>query len=131
MPAQNSGWTDERVDNLVGRVLQTGVTVAAAIVFAGGVLYLARHGAEPQDYRIFKGEPAELRGLLGIEVGAAQFHGRSVIQLGLVLLILTPIARVALMGFAFVRQRHATFVVVTLIVLGVLFYSLFSGYVGG
>ena len=47
------------------------------------------------------------------------------ITLGLLLLIATPVARVAMSAYAFLRQRDRTYVAVTLFVLAVLFYSLF------
>jgi uncharacterized membrane protein len=50
-----------------------------------------------------------------------------VIQLGLILLIATPVARVALSLLAFAVQKDKMYVVVTAIVLGLLVYSLFFG----
>jgi uncharacterized membrane protein len=51
----------------------------------------------------------------------------SVIQLGLLLLIATPVARVAMSLVAFILQRDRVYVVVTLIVLAVLIFSLTGG----
>ena len=51
--------------------------------------------------------------------------GRGIIQLGLLLLIATPVARVVFSVIGFVRQRDFVYVVLTLIVLAVLLYSLF------
>ena len=47
-------------------------------------------------------------------------RGRALIQLGLLLLIATPVARVAFSVFAFERQRDWTYVGITLFVLAVL-----------
>ena len=55
---------------------------------------------------------------------ALQGRGRGIIQLGLLLLIATPIARVVFSVYAFARQRDRTYVLVTLVVLAVLLYSL-------
>jgi uncharacterized membrane protein len=52
--------------------------------------------------------------------------GRGWIQLGLLLLIATPVARVAFSVYAFARQRDFLYVGVTLIVLTVLLFGLFS-----
>ena len=46
------------------------------------------------------------------------------IQLGLLLLIATPVARVAFSVFVFMNQRDRTYVAITLIVLTVLLVSL-------
>jgi uncharacterized membrane protein len=74
------------------------------------------------------GEPTDLLTLSGIVKDALAFRGRGLIQLGLLLLIATPIARVAFSVVAFVIQRGRPYVVVTLIVLAVLIYSLTGGH---
>jgi len=120
-------WTEQHVDELVGHLLRVGVITAAVVVFVGGVMYLVRHGTELPDYRLYRGEPASLRGLGGIITEARGLHGRGVIQLGLLVLVATPVARVALSVFAFVRLHNGLYVVVTLLVLAVLLYSLVYG----
>jgi uncharacterized membrane protein len=125
------GWTDERFEQAVGNLLRTGVMLAAAVVLVGGVVYLVRHGNEVADYRAFHGEPEDLRTLTGIERSAVSLRGRGLIQLGLLLLIATPVARVVFSVFAFARQRDRMYVVFTLIVLAVLLYSLLSGHLEG
>jgi uncharacterized membrane protein len=120
-------WTDEQVERIVGTLLRTGVIVAALVVLLGGILYLIRHGETLPDYRVFRGEPPPLRSLSGIVVEAFSFRFRGIIQLGLLLLIATPVARVAFSVLAFALQRDRTYVLVTLIVLGVLIYSLVGG----
>ena len=99
---------------------------AAGVVAVGGVLYLIRYGGAAPNYQVFHGEPTNLRGLAGILTDVVTLHRRALIQLGLLLLIATPIARVVFSVFAFAKQRDYTYVIVTLIVLGVLMYSLFG-----
>jgi uncharacterized membrane protein len=117
---------EKRMDEIMGRLLQAGVTLAAVVVLAGGVLYLARHPVVPMDYRNFRGEPEEYRTLQGICADAMAMRGRGWIQMGLLVLIATPVARVVFSVMAFLRQRDWTYVAVTLIVLGLLCYSLFA-----
>jgi len=121
------GWTDEQVDQLIGTLLRSGVIVAALVVLIGGISYLIRYGATLPDYRVFRGEPEDLRSLSGIVSNALSFRTRGIIQLGLLLLIATPIARVAFSIFAFTLQRDRIYVIVTFIVLCVLIYSLVGG----
>ena len=121
-------WTDERLDQILGNLLRFGVLLAGVVVLAGGVGYLIRHGDEEMpSYREFRGEPDEYRHLSAIVVGAAALHGRAIIQLGLLILIATPIARVVFSVVAFAVQRDTVYVAVTLVVLAVLVYSLLSG----
>jgi uncharacterized membrane protein len=119
---------EKRMDEIMGRLLRTGVILAAAFVVAGGVVFLARHPEPVTNYHVFQGEPEELRTVPGIFHYALAFHGRGLIQLGLLILIATPIARVAFSVVAFLYQRDWTYVVVTLIVLGLLVYSLLGGH---
>lgn len=116
---------EQRMDEWIGRLLQVGVMLSAALVLAGGILYLLRQPM-PMDYRQFHGEPQELRSIRGIFADARALHGRGLIQLGLLVLIATPVARVFYSVAAFAAQRDWKYVVITLIVLGLLCYSLFG-----
>ena len=117
-------WTDERVERVIGALLRWGVILAAAVVLAGGAMYLVRYGSTIPDYRVFRGEPSDLRDVSGIVTGAVSRHSRGLIQFGLLLLIAVPVARVAFSVVAFALQRDRTYVVVTLVVLAVLLYGL-------
>ena len=129
MPAR--GWTDEQVEQMVGNLLRVGVIVSALVVFAGGVLFLLHHGEEEVEPRHeFHPEAREFRKPDLIVAAAARGRSRGLIQLGLLLLIATPVARVVFAAFAFLRQRDFVYVAITLIVLAVLLYSLFSGHAG-
>jgi len=121
---------DQKMDEIMGLLLRTGVVLAAAIVFVGGVVYLTRHQLPVTNYRVFAGEPVELRTISGILHEALALHGRGLIQLGLLALIATPVARVAFSLFAFLYERDWTYVFVTVLVLGLLVYSLFGGHAG-
>ena len=120
-------WTDEQVDRVMGRLLQLGVILSALVVLGGGILYLVRHGEERVDLHNFHAEPPEFRAPHGAVQEALSGSARGVIQLGLLLLIATPVARVAFSVYAFLRQRDWTYVVITLFVLGVLLWGLWSG----
>ncbi len=117
-------WTDRRMDVVIGNLLRAGVLISALVVMVGGVLYLARNGHSPTDYRVFRGEPSDLRRVGGILRDAVALRGRGIIQLGLLLLIATPVARVAFSIFGFAEEHDRMYVVIASIVLLVLAYSL-------
>lgn len=127
MSLKNS-WTDQKVEDIIGNLLRLGVGISAAVVLFGAAVYLFRHGLEHADYRVFHGEPADLRTLEGIIRATFSFRGRGIIQLGLVLLIATPVVRVAFAVVAFAIEQDRMYVVFTLIVLIILLFSL-SGYI--
>jgi uncharacterized membrane protein len=119
---------DKKIDLWMAALLRTGVLLAAALVLAGGVLYLTQERGPLRNYHVFQGEPAQFRTVSGILHEASRFTGPGLIQLGLLVLIATPIARVAFSVVAFLYERDWTYVVVTLIVLGLLCYSLLGGH---
>jgi uncharacterized membrane protein len=124
-------WTDERVEQVIGNLLRAGVIASAFVVFAGGVRYLLHEGrASVPDRSTFHENPAYLRSPGGIIQHALQGDDRALIQLGLLLLIATPVARVLFSVVAFALERDLTYVLVTLLVLAILLYSLFSGHLG-
>ncbi|MHB8173867.1 MAG: DUF1634 domain-containing protein [Nitrospirota bacterium] len=113
-----------QIEKLLGTLLITGVVLAAAIVLIGGISYLIKYGAIRQNYSVFRGEPAVLRRLGEIFRLAWSLESRGIIQFGLLVLIATPIARVAFSFAAFVRDRDWMYSAFTLLVLLVLMYSL-------
>jgi uncharacterized membrane protein len=117
-------WTDQKMEDIVGSLLRAGVSLSALVVVTGAIIYLLRHGQAPADYHVFHGEPQELRSAGGIVRDAFTLKGQAIIQLGLLLLIATPVARVAFSVFGFAEEHDRMYVGFTLIVLAVLLYSL-------
>jgi len=120
--------TDEKMEWVISLLLRIGVSSAAALVLAGGILYLYQNGNVFPHYQTFQGEPSYLRSLGGILDSAMGLDSRGIIQLGLVVLVLTPVARVVFSVAAFAIQRDRLYVGVTLIVLSVLLYDLLWSY---
>lgn len=116
--------TEEQTEQMIGNLLRAGVLFSASVVFTGGVLYLLRYGNQPADYRIFHGVPGELESISGIFHSAFSFHRRGLIQLGVLALIATPIARVLLALYTFLLQRDWLYLLITSVVSAVLLFSL-------
>ncbi len=121
-------WSDRQIGRIIGHLLWAGVLIAAFTVLAGGMVYLAKYGRTAASYKIFRGEPSQLRSLGGIMRDAASLRGQGLIELGLLLLISTPVARVAFSILAFALQRDLLYVMVTAFVLSVLVFSLSGGH---
>lgn len=124
MPRTDREWKDEEIDRWIGVLLRAGVILAATVALVGGVVYVLHYGGTAVDYTKFRGVPPGLNSIHGVVAGALTLHSRWIIQLGLLLLIATPVARVALSLAAFALQRDRTYMVVTGIVLTLLLYSL-------
>ena len=118
---------DREIEVSVARMLLIGVTISAALVCCGGGLYLCSQSMTVPDYTHFRGQNAEWHGLAAVIHGAIRMNAASVIELGLLLLIATPVARVVLCVVGFLRQRDWLYVAVSTLVLAILFYSLVAG----
>lgn len=118
--------SDEQFDNFIGNQLRVGVIISAIVTLFGGILYLLANGSHIAQYQHFQHIPDELCNIKGIIRSAIQFNSLGIIQLGVLLLIATPVIRVALSIIGFMVQRDKVYVIITLIVLAVLSYSLIN-----
>jgi uncharacterized membrane protein len=115
---------DERIENVIALILRCGTLLASLAVVAGGIIYLYWHGFDVPNYHVFRGEPHEFHTLSGIVTEALHGKGAGLIELGLLLLILTPFARVAYSVCAWSVRRNYKYALLTLIVLSLLFFSM-------
>lgn len=126
-PPGGSRWSDHEVEQVVGRLLQVGVFIATAVVLLGAVALMAKHGGDVVAFGTFRGAASHLTSVGAIVRSALALDPRAIVQLGLVLLIATPVARVALTLVAFVVQRDKLYMALTTFVLLVLSYGLLWG----
>jgi uncharacterized membrane protein len=115
---------DRTLEVIIGYTLRIGVLAAAVIVLLGGILYLVENGAAAPHYQSFHAGATQADSLWGIVRNIRALNSYGMIQLGLLVLIATPILRVIFSVVAFALERDILYVVATLIVLGVLLYSL-------
>lgn len=110
---------------LIGNILRWGVILAAVVALIGVTMLIVTSGNRAEDFRHFTAAAAT--GIPGIVTATGHGGGRAVMELGVALLLLTPIVRVALSLFAFARERDRTFVLLTAVVLVLLLYGLLGG----
>ena len=121
---------DRDMQLLLGKVLRAGTLISVSIVFIGGLFYLSRHGHTIANYKTFKGIPGFVQHFGGIVGGVLSLKGQAIIQLGIVLLIFTPILRVAFSAFGFVLEKDYMYAGISLLVLLIIFVSMLSGHAG-
>jgi uncharacterized membrane protein len=119
---------DDRVEGLISHLLRAGVVIAALVVIGGAIPYLGEHPRAHVNYRTFHSEPDNLKAVRTIISTARSGDPRGIMQLGLLLLIATPIARVMFSAVAFAIEGDRMYVGFTLLVLAVLLYSLFGSF---
>ena len=121
------GHEDFALEQRLGTLLRGGVILSASVTLIGGIMFLATHGNVPVSYHTFSGEPASLRTVSGVIEGVVRGDSISVIQLGVLLLIATPIARVLFSVVGFARERDWMYVACSTLVLALLLYGLVNG----
>jgi uncharacterized membrane protein len=132
MSGDNAGlragrFDDARMEYIMGRLLQVGVLLAASVVLVGGVMYVLAHAGETANYRVFVGHPAGVRRLPALVGGITRGDASAVIQLGILLLVATPICRVIFAVIGFILERDRLYVAVSLVVLAVLLFGMLRG----
>src|SRR5450755_4106498 len=114
------GFNDSRMETIMGQLLRVGVVFASTVVLAGGFFYLQDHAGKRADYRTFVAHPLSLRHPQELAAGIGRGSADAIIELGILLLIATPIARVVFAVVAFAIERDRLYVAISLTVLAVL-----------
>lgn len=125
-PAPEAARGGGDLEVLLARLMLWGVLASAAVMLIGGLIHLWGAGGQPMGDHVFRGEPRDLRDPVAIVVSAAEGHHRSVIQLGVLLLLLNPLFRVLLAGVGFWREKNRTYVVISFLLAIILLYSLWA-----
>ena len=118
--------TSRDLSLLVARTLRIGVALAGLIALAGGIGYLWRHGSETLPdlshftYNALPENAEAYTTLGGIFGSVGQMNPIGWIQLGVLVLILTPFLRVVISFFDFLKQRDWLYAGITAFVLGVI-----------
>jgi uncharacterized membrane protein len=118
---------DKKMEVAIGRMLRFGVFASAAVVFVGGVLFLANSAARVPDYTHFHATALSLRTPSGVIHGVLELDAQSIVQLGIMLLIATPVMRVIFCFVGFSLQRDRLYIAISTAVFVILIYSLVRG----
>jgi uncharacterized membrane protein len=118
---------EHRLEIFIGGFLRVCVIVVVIVVAIGAIAFVPSHLGLIPDYSHFTGEPRSYNTVSGIIAAAFRGDALGIVQLGMLLLILTPILRVGLSVVAFIREKDNLYVAMTLVVLGLLLYSLLAG----
>jgi len=116
-----------RLELIVSYLLRVGVALSLTVTFVGLMLLLWTDPAH-LTVRLTGGFVA--RSPWTVFAGLRHFHPKAIIDFGLILLILTPVFRVAVTAIAFILERDLVYTAITLFVLTVLLASFFLGQAG-
>lgn len=125
--------TQHDIDLIIGKLLRWGVMISCTITIFGGVVYLFQHQGPVLGYKAvektedFAGAPQYLRGIRTIVSQVFQLDGAAIAQLGVIVLISTPILRVIFSLVSFAIEKDKLYVAITLIVLAIIFANMIFG----
>lgn len=120
--------SDYDIESVMGTLLITGVIISGTLILVGGVYYLFQFGFIKPNFHTFSGEPSNLRSIKQILNGVIHFDSLALIQAGILLLIATPISRVIFSIIGFLFEKDYLYVIISLIVLGIITYSILSAH---
>ena len=115
--------TDTDLEKIIGQLLRYGVLISSLVVLAGGIVYLIRHGRQLPPFGKFTGEPEKMREPVPMWKAIIRGEGRPLIQLGLLILIATPIARIIFSFFGYLLEKDYLYMLITGIVLAVILWN--------
>ena len=127
---QRGRFKDTDLQAVIGWILRIGVILSMFIVAIGGILFIYRHGHSIPDYRKFNNIPDFIRNPSGILEGVIHLKGQAIIQLGIMLLIATPVMRVAFAIIGFLLEKDYLYTLISLVVLSIIIISMVSGQAG-
>jgi uncharacterized membrane protein len=114
---------DQDLEKIIGQLLRFGVLLSSVVVLAGGIVYLIRHGQQLPAFGTFIGEPDKMKEPIPMWKAILHGEGRPLIAFGLLLLILTPIARIIFSVFGYLMEKDYLYVGITLFVLAVILWN--------
>lgn len=115
---------DTQVETFIGGLLRTGVFLSCIVTAVGLGIYLLHQASSVPQYGTFHSVSVQLRSLRHLIPYAFRGDPSAIIQLGVLLLIATPVARVAFLVGAFALERDRLYVAVSTLVLIILLGSI-------
>jgi len=128
--ASRAKFKDTDMQHIIGWILRGGVAVSMTVVVIGGVFFIYRHGESVSDFHVFKGIPDFIGSPKKVLLSTLQLHGLAIIQLGIALLIATPVLRVVFAAIGFILEKDRLYTMISIIVLLVIIVSMITGRIG-
>ena len=119
------------MNNILGIALRSGVILSGVIIAVGTILFVANHSLDDTSAYLAYNPGLIPHGnfpvsLTGIAIGLGSLDPFSVIELGFLVLLATPVARVALSLLLFAAEKDRMYVYLTAAVLAILLFSLLA-----
>lgn len=116
---------DKDLQSFIGNLLRWGVLLSMTIVVAGLIFYLFQYGRSVADYHRF--DPEATFNLGAFRTSLMAGDSKAIMELGVIALIATPVARVLFTMIGFWLEKDRLYTLVAFLVLCIISYSLFFG----
>ena len=119
-------YTDFDLNRSVGNLLRVGVIASVLTSLFGFVKLFTEGFTMPKDYTSL--EVTEEHIWKNFWNSLLNFEGMAIIQLGILLLIFTPLVRIIFAMMGYLKEKDYTYVLISLIVLGIMLVSFLLGF---
>ncbi len=120
-------FADKDIELTIGNLLRAGVILSSIVIITGAIIYLSQSGNDHHNYHRFEGMHNTYYSLSFVLHGVAKGSGEHIIQLGVLILLATPVARIVFSLFGFIKEKDTLYIVITLLVLCIIAGSVFIG----
>ena len=115
---------EKLIQLLFGKILLVGLWISLIITLFGGLFYITQYGNEVPSYHLFHKKALSITSA-HVWDDALRFSPYAIIQIGIYILVLTQLLRVALVTWYYFKMHDRKFVAFSLFILVVLIFSLF------
>ena len=119
-------FTDLDLNRSVGNLLRLGVILSVVISLFGFIKLFLEGFKMPKHYESLENKSGNILHDFWISLG--KFEGMAIIQLGVLILILTPLMRIIFALIGYLKEKDYTYVIISLIVLGIMVISFLMGF---
>lgn len=121
-------FTDVDLNRSVGNLLRLGVILSVATSLIGFVKLFMEGFEMPKKYRLLDMGTSSEKVWGHFWETLCKVEGMAIIQLGILMLILTPLMRIIFALIGYLKEKDYVYVVISSIVLAIMAVSFFTGY---
>lgn len=123
---KKSRYVNFDLNRSVGNLLRLGVYISVATSLFGFIKLFSEGFKMPKNYEEL--ELPESNVWSSFWHSLMNLEGMAIIQLGILFLIFTPLIRIIFALIGYIKEKDLTYVVISLIVLGIMAFSFFTGF---
>jgi uncharacterized membrane protein len=120
---KNSNPAHTKMQNIIASTIIIGVILSVTVMVIAMAIYLYTHNGPAPIKHIYNGEPKQLEKIMLIIKAGLSGNILSILQIGIILLLVNPIIRIAMILYCFIIEKNKLYITVSGIVLIILCLS--------